>query len=146
MGQARGKYKHSPLCSQRSVCVSCSVVSDSLTPHGLQPTRLLYPWDSPSKNIGVGCCILLQGIFATPGVETRSSALQTNSLPSQLPGKPSPPKVHSIVKQLNTLHLLRKPLPFHYMCIQHGGHSPVKGTAFVISNVGEQAMGMKGTF
>ena len=128
LGQARGKYEHSPFCSQRSVCVSCSVVSDSLTPHGLQPARLLYPWDSPGKNIGVGCCILLQGIFVTPGIETRSFALQTNSLPSQPPGKLSPPKVHSIVKQLNTLHLLRKPLAFHYMCIQHGGQSPVEGT------------------
>ena len=30
--------------------VSLLVVSDSLWPHGLQPTRLLCPWDSPSKN------------------------------------------------------------------------------------------------
>ena len=29
---------------------SCSVMSDSLQPHGPQPTRLLHPWDSPSKN------------------------------------------------------------------------------------------------
>ena len=29
---------------------SCSVVSDSLRPHGLQPTRLLCPRDSPGKN------------------------------------------------------------------------------------------------
>ena len=28
------------------------VVSDSLRPHGLQPTRLLRPWDSPGKNTG----------------------------------------------------------------------------------------------
>ena len=35
-------------------CVS-SVVSDSVRPHGLQPTRLLRPWDSPGKNTGVGC-------------------------------------------------------------------------------------------
>ena len=27
-------------------CVSCSVVSNSLQPHGLQPTRHLCPWDS----------------------------------------------------------------------------------------------------
>ena len=27
----------------------------------------LYPWDSPSKNTGVGCCALLQGIFPTQG-------------------------------------------------------------------------------
>ena len=28
--------------------------------HGLQPTRLLCPWDSPGKNAGVGCHCLLQ--------------------------------------------------------------------------------------
>ena len=39
--------------------------SDSLWPHGLQPTRLLCPWDSPGKNTGVGCPALLQGIFLT---------------------------------------------------------------------------------
>ena len=44
-----------------------SVVSDSLQPHGLQPTRLLHPWDSPGKNTGVGCHFLLQGIFLTQG-------------------------------------------------------------------------------
>ena len=31
--------------------------------HGLQPIRLLCPWDSPGKNTGVGCHFLLQGIF-----------------------------------------------------------------------------------
>ena len=31
----------------RCVCVSHSVMSDSLRPHGLQPARLLCPWDSP---------------------------------------------------------------------------------------------------
>ena len=40
--------------------VSCSFVSDSLWPHGL-----LCPWNSPSKNIGVGCHFLLQEIFLT---------------------------------------------------------------------------------
>ena len=34
---------------------------------GLQPTRLHCPWDSPGKNIGVGCRALLQGIFLTQG-------------------------------------------------------------------------------
>ena len=32
----------------------------TLRPHGLQPTRLLCPWDSPGKNTGVGCHFLLQ--------------------------------------------------------------------------------------
>ena len=39
---------------------SCSVVSDRQRPHGLQPTRLLRPWDFPGKSTGVGChCLLL---------------------------------------------------------------------------------------
>ena len=46
---------------------SCSVVSNSLEPHGLWPTRLLHPWDSPGKSTGVGCHCLLQGIFPTQG-------------------------------------------------------------------------------
>ena len=42
----------------------CSVVSDSLQPHGYS-ARLLCPWGSPGKNTGVGCHFLLQGIFPT---------------------------------------------------------------------------------
>ena len=37
-------------------------------PHGLQSTRLLCPWNSPGKNIGVGSHSLLQEIFPTPGL------------------------------------------------------------------------------
>ena len=48
-------------------CVSRSVVPNSLRPHGLQPTRLLCPWDFPGKDTGVGCHFLLQGIFPTQG-------------------------------------------------------------------------------
>ena len=44
-----------------------SVMSDSLWPHGLQPTRLLHPWNFPGKSIRVGCHFLLQGIFLTQG-------------------------------------------------------------------------------
>ena len=43
------------------VSVSHSVVPDSLRPHGLQPTRLLCPWDFPGKDTGMGCHFLLQG-------------------------------------------------------------------------------------
>ena len=45
-----------------------SDMSDSLWPQGLQPTRLLHPWDSPGKNTGVGSHFLLQGIFPTQGL------------------------------------------------------------------------------
>ena len=50
------------------VCVSHSVISNSLRPLGLSPTRLLRPWNSPGKNTGVGCLSLLQGIFLTQGL------------------------------------------------------------------------------
>ena len=41
---------------------SCSVVSNSLRPHGLHS-----PWNSPGQNTGVGSLSLLQGIFPTQG-------------------------------------------------------------------------------
>ena len=47
---------------------SHSVGSNSLQPHRLWPTRLLCPWNSPSKNTGVACHSLLQGIFSTQGL------------------------------------------------------------------------------
>ena len=39
---------------------SRSLMSDSSWPHGLQPTRLLRPWDFPGKSTGVGCHCLLR--------------------------------------------------------------------------------------
>ena len=38
------------------------VIQSCLTqrPHGLQPTRLLHPWDFPGKSTGVGCHRLLR--------------------------------------------------------------------------------------
>ena len=50
--------------------LSLSVMSDSLWSHGLQPTRLLWSWDSSGKNTGVGCHFLLQGILPTQGLNS----------------------------------------------------------------------------
>ena len=35
-------------------------MSDSVSPHRQQTTRLPHPWDSPGKNTGVGCHFFLQ--------------------------------------------------------------------------------------
>ena len=35
--------------------------------HGLEPTRLFCPWNSPGKNTGMGSLSFLQGIFPTQG-------------------------------------------------------------------------------
>ena len=43
------------------------IMFDSLQPHGLQPTRLLCPWDFPGKSTGAGCHFQVQGIFLTQG-------------------------------------------------------------------------------
>ena len=48
------------------------VMSDSLPPRGLEPTRLLCPRDSPGRNAGVGCRALLQGSLPDPGIEPSS--------------------------------------------------------------------------
>ena len=50
----------SPLHESEKWKWSRSVVSDSQGPHGLQPTRLLHPWDFPGKSTGVGCHCLLR--------------------------------------------------------------------------------------
>ena len=53
-------------CSPRAVAVLYfAKVAES---HGAQPIRLLYPWDFPGENTGVGCHVLLQGIFLTRGL------------------------------------------------------------------------------
>ena len=57
-------------CWPACVCYTISVMSSSLRPYGLWPTRLLCLWDSPGKNTGV-CCHALQGSFR-PRIETRS--------------------------------------------------------------------------
>ena len=62
-------------------CSVNSVMSSSLPPHGPEPAKLLFPWDSPGKNTGVAC----QGIESAFPM---SSALQVDSLPAKLPGKP----------------------------------------------------------
>ena len=48
-------------------CFSC------VRPHRWQPTRLPRPWDSPGKNIGVGCHFLLQCMKVTSESEVAQS-------------------------------------------------------------------------
>ena len=50
----------SPMYESEKPKWSRSVVSDSSRPHGLQPTRLLRPWDFPGKRTGVGRQCLLR--------------------------------------------------------------------------------------
>ena len=69
-----------------NACMHAKSLQSCLTVwlHGRQPTRLLYPQDSPGKNTGVGCHALLQGTFPTQGSNMRLLGLlywQAGSLP-----------------------------------------------------------------
>ena len=76
-------------------------------PHGLQPTRLLRPWDSPGKNPGVGCHYLLQRValycMALSFIELDKAVVHVISLVSCL--KPSHPFLNSVCICLKLSHL-----------------------------------------
>ena len=91
-----------PLCSQKKERIKnsflfffplhefsvASIMSNTLWPHGLYPTRLLCPWDSPGKKTGVGCLSLLQGIFPTQVLNPCLLHWQADSLLAEPPEKP----------------------------------------------------------
>ena len=77
------------------LCACCPKLLQSCLilcgPHGLQPARLLCPWDSLGRNTGVGCHALLQGIFLAQGSNPSLLCLLhwwTISLPLPPRGKP----------------------------------------------------------
>ena len=87
--------------SESEVAQSCP----SLWLRGLQPTRLLCPWDFSGKNTGVGCCFLLQGIFPTQGSNPGllcCRQMQADTLTSESPGKPK---------------MVSRVVQFIYMCL-----------------------------
>ena len=68
-------------------------MSDSVRPHRRQPTRLLCLWDSPGKNIGVGCHFLLQCMKVKSESEVAQSCLTlSDTMDCSLPGS----SVHGI--------------------------------------------------
>ena len=100
----KGFFRH-------SVCVlSPSGVFNSLQPHGLQPPRLLWPWDLPGKNTRVGCHYLLWEIFPTQALNLSLLCLlhwQVGSLTTVPPGKLTDTLVESkwVVSQRYSLSL-----------------------------------------
>ena len=65
LGSSRQEHRSglpfpSPMHESEKWKRSRSVMSNSSRPHGMQPTRLLHPWDPPGKSTGVGCHRLLR--------------------------------------------------------------------------------------
>ena len=78
-------------------CVlSCSVISNSLQPHELQPTRHFCPWGFFRQEYWSGLLCRPPGDLSNPG----SPVLQADSLPSEPPGK-------SLYTEVGSLSLLR---------------------------------------
>ena len=92
---------------------SRSVPSDSQRPHGLQPIRLLHPWDFPGKSTGVGHqCLLCQMVTTTV---YNTSAVSQKDKPTVFSQSPNSPPT-SIPKSLWIL--------FNGWVIFHGVYVP----------------------
>ena len=68
-------------------------MSDSVRPHRRQPTRLPPPWDSPSKNTGVGFHFLLQYVESESEV-AQSCRTLSDPMDCSLPGS----SIHGILQ------------------------------------------------
>ena len=68
--------------------LSRSIMSDSFRPHGLEPTRLLCPWGFSKQEYWSRLPWPPLGDLPNLGIESRSPALQIDSLPSEPLGKP----------------------------------------------------------
>ena len=83
-GDQRERTKaHIPSCA----VLGRLVVSDSLQPHGLQPSRLLCPWGFSRQEYWSGLPCPPPGDLPNPEIEPRSPALQVDSVPSEPPWK-----------------------------------------------------------
>ena len=68
-------------------------MSNSVRSHRQQPTRLLCPWDSPGKNTGVGCHLLLRCLKVKSESEVAQSCpTGSDPMDCSLPGS----SVHGI--------------------------------------------------
>ena len=76
--------------------LSHSIMSESLQPLGLEPTRLLCPWGFSRQEYWSGLPCLPPGDLPNPGIESRSPALQVDSLPTEAAGKPKNTGVGSL--------------------------------------------------
>ena len=103
-------------CSDCVCVLSRSAMSDSLRLCGLQPTRLLCPWNSPGKSIEWGAIPFSRG-SSQPRDRMWSSALWADSLPSEPPGKP----IFKVFIALVTILLLLFYVPLFFLDMRQVG-------------------------
>ena len=115
---------------EKTESVSHLVVSYCLLPHGLKPSRLLYPWNSPGKNTGVSSHSLLQGIFPTqelgPGLLHCRQILYHLSHHG-IPSLSTESESHSVVSDSLWPHGLHSPWNSPGQNTTVGRHSHIQG-------------------
>ena len=93
-GQGDGETKSNMVSDSRRWHIrilSCSVLSDSLLPYGLLPTRLLCPWNFPRPEYWSGLPFSSPGDRPNPGIKPRSPvtpALAGRFFTTEPSGKP----------------------------------------------------------
>ena len=87
----------------------CSAVSNSLQPHGREPTRLLCPWGFSRQVYWNRLPFPSPGNLTDPGIELRSPTLQADSLLLEPPGKPH------FFHLLHEMMILSQQLPCSYI-------------------------------
>ena len=118
-------------------------MSDSLRPHGLQPTRLPCPWDSPGKNTGVGGHFFLQGVFPIQELdpsllhcgEGDGTPLQYSCLENPMDGGAWWAAVHGVSRSRTRLSDFPFTFHFHALEKETATHSSV--LAWRIPGTGE---------
>ena len=86
MGSLRVGILETVLVAQLCLTLSDPHEPHVAHPHGTHVACQAPPWNFLSRNTGVDCHCLLQGIF-DPRIEPRSPVSQAASLPSEPPGK-----------------------------------------------------------
>ena len=89
-----------------------AVMSDSLQPRGLKPTRVLCPWDFPEENTRAGCHSLLQGISLTQGSNPRLLHWHVDSLPRSHQGSP----IYAVLSSYTLCDIRRRTHDLHPWC------------------------------
>ena len=110
-------------------------MSDSSRPHGLQPIRLLCPWDLTGKSTGVGChCLLPNSVDmgSTPGLgrspsEGNSNPLQYFCLKNPMDGGAWWTTIHGVKKSVGLELATKQQYSTVYMYHIFFIHSSVNG-------------------
>ena len=85
LGSALAGYKQGLI---NIVCMLAQSHPTLCDPMDCSPSGSSGPWDFPGKHSAVGCCLLLQGIFPTQGLNLFLLHWQADSLPLSHLGSP----------------------------------------------------------